>query len=353
MIKNTIFLSDSALRERVLSAKEKYLGICRDNSISIGIYYKGTSYIVSDKPESADYKYDIGSVTKTITAHLILHLRDLGLIDLDKSVSEYILLRKGDYPTVRELLTHTAGYGHLTPCEITVPALLRHGYAKKNIYESCKANTLLRCLERRSNASRKRGRYGYSDFAYALLALIAEAVLKKPFAEVLESFVYNSLNLGDTVIEPEESTRFPKSAKRGQKVSFWKWYRDNPYIAGGGLVSTVSDMLRYLSLQIESGESFITDAHKLCEKTLSEKSNVACCIGWHTYKKSNQLWHVGGVGTFRSSLIFNKKLRIGVAVLGNSKGVRSANVHYIAKMIYSEIKINKIDFSRISYETQQ
>lgn len=47
------------------------------------------------------------------------------------------------------------------------------------------------------------------------------------------------------------------------------------------------------------------------------------CIGWHTYKRSNQLWHVGGVGTFRSSIIFNKKCRLGVVVLGSSKGKRS------------------------------
>ena len=66
------------------------------------------------------------------------------------------------------------------------------------------------------------------------------------------------------------------------------------------------------------------------------------CIGWHTYKKSNQLWHVGGVGTFRTSLILNKRLRLGVAVLGNAKGKASANVQYIAKMLHSELKKNRI-----------
>lgn len=69
-------------------------------------------------------------------------------------------------------------------------------------------------------------------------------------------------------------------------------------------------------------------------------------MGWHTYKKSNQLWHVGGVGTFRTSVILNKQLRIGVAVLGNAKGKSSANAHYIAKMLYSELKSNKIDLEK-------
>ena len=60
---------------------------------------------------------------------------------------------------------------------------------------------------------------------------------------------------------------------------------------------------------------------------------------------------MGGVGTFRSSVIFNKKRKLGVVVLGNSKGVASANVHYLAKMLYSEMKINKINFKAISEDT--
>ena len=39
-----------------------------------------------------------------------------------------------------------------------------------------------------------------------------------------------------------------------------------------------------------------------------------------------------------------------VAVLGNAKGVASANVHYLAKMLYSEMKINKIALHGEIYE---
>jgi hypothetical protein len=99
-------------------------------------------------------------------------------------------------------------------------------------------------------------------------------------------------------------------------------------------------MLRYLNLQINLNEKYITDCH--IPQDFKSMSNIIPCLGWHTYKKSNQLWHVGGVGTFRSSIIFNKHKKIGVVVLGNAKGKKSANVHYIAKLIYSEIKRNKV-----------
>lgn len=347
MEKTIKILSTEALRQKLLSAIDGYLQICKDNSISVGLYHKGNLYVLSSDENPLNLQYDIGSVSKTITAHLILSLCEKGLIELHKSISEYISLPSGEYPTVYELLTHTAGYGHLTPAEITVPSLLRSGYAKRNIYESCTESTVLKCLSRRKKRTSRRGKYGYSDFSYSVLALIAESVSNQPFASLLETFIDNSLGLAQTTIEADENLRMPKPAKRGHKLRFWKWYRENPYIAGGGLVSTVYDMLKYIKLEIESKERYISGAHKICMSTVSEKRNEACCIGWHTYKKSNQLWHVGGVGTFRSSIIFNKKRGLGVVVLGNAKGIRSANVHYIAKMIYSEMKINKIDFSRI------
>ena len=131
----------------------------------------------------------------------------------------------------------------------------------------------------------------------------------------------------------------------GKAVDFWRWSDDNPYIAGGGFVTTVCDMLDYMRLQIESDEAFITSAHEVCDKAFSKRSSEGMCLGWHTYKKSDQLWHVGGVGSFRSSIIINKRKKLGVVVLGNGKGKSSANVHYLAKMIYSELKLKKINLA--------
>lgn len=108
------------------------------------------------------------------------------------------------------------------------------------------------------------------------------------------------------------------------------------------MVSNIEDVLRYIALQIESDKPYISSAHTICEESELKNNNHLMCIGWHTYKCSNQLWHVGGVGTFRTSIILNKKRKIGVAVLGNAKGKASANSHYIAKMLYSELKNKRI-----------
>ena len=343
-------LSLDAMRPKVANSINKYLSLSKNQSLTVGFYLGGRTYVFSNSDAPEELVYDIGSISKTVTAHLILSLAEDGKLSLGDSVSSYLDLPKGNYPTIYELLTHTAGYGHLTPVEITVPALLRHGYARRNIYEKCTDATVIRALGKRKK--KKDHGYSYSDFPFAILAVVAERVTGKSFSELIENFAQNELGMKNTYLTVPEHTRFPRSAYRGRLIDFWRWERDNPYVGGGGLVSTVSDMLTYIAHQIESNEKYITDAHRICERSVSQKSNTVSCIGWHTYRKSNQLWHVGGVGTFRSSVIINKPRRMGVIVLGNSKGVSSANVHYLAKMLYSEMKIRKIDFGKSTKDSE-
>ena len=338
------FLQMDAMRPKVVNSVNKYLSISKHQSLTVGFYKDGRLYVFGSAPDPTKLCYDIGSISKTLSAHLILQLAEKGLLSLEKSASDYLPLPKGDYPTLYELLTHTAGYGHLTPAGITVPALLRHGYARRNIYEGCTSDTVIRCLGRRKK--KKQYGYSYSDFPFAILAVIAETVTGKPFSLLIEDFVQNELGMKETFVSVPEEKRDPPSAYGKRTVGYWKWENDNPYIAAGGLVSNVCDMLTYIRHQIESEKTFIGAAHQICKASVSPKRNLASCIGWHTYKRSDQLWHVGGVGTFRSSVVINKKRRIGVIVLGNSKGVASANVHYLAKMLYSEMKIRKINFKK-------
>ncbi len=334
------FVNLNLLRPKLTEKINKYIALSKNNKLTIGLYKNGKCYVFGNTEENRFF-YDIGSVTKTVTAHLILKLHENKELDIEKTVDNYLPLKKGKYPTIYQLLTHTAGYHHLTPIEVTFLPLVAHGYARKNPYENCTVKTVIKCLERRRFVKPK-VRYGYSDYASAILATVAEEVTKTPFSTLLEDFIINDLGLKETLIELGSNKRNPAAAKGKKILPFWIWKRNNPYIAGGGLVSNIGDILKYIALQIESDKPYIAYAHTVCETSELKNSNHLMCIGWHTYKKSNQLWHVGGVGTFRTSVILNKRLKIGVAVLGNAKGKSSANAHYIAKMLYSELKNNRI-----------
>jgi CubicO group peptidase (beta-lactamase class C family) len=331
-------LKRDVFRTKVLKSYDKYLNISDKQKMAIGIYKDGKCYVFGNGID-VRYMYDIGSISKTMTAHLILKYVDLKIIGLNDRVDKYLKLKYGIYPTINELLTHSAGYSNLTPLEFTLPNLIKNGYSKRNIYEKIVCNDVIKALERRRKIKYK-NKYGYSDFAYAVLALVAEKVSGIKYSELLFNFIRNDLLLNDTLITLN-GNRQPLSVKDGKVLSYWKWNLNNPYIASGGVISNIYDMLKYISLQIESKENYVVNAHKISEDVIT-KNNLKICKGWHTYEKSHQLWHVGGVGTFRSSIIVNKHNKIGVVVLGNTKGIPGANVHYLAKMIYSELKIRKI-----------
>ncbi len=333
------YLPRAALRPKADGKIGEYLALSRMQALSVGLYVGGRCYVLALNDDEEALFYEIGSISKTLTAHLILSLSQRGLVALDTHVSDYLTLKKGSYPTIRELLTHTAGYGHLTPLELTLPRLIRHRYSHRNPYQGVKADRVIKCLERR-RWKKKDCPYGYSDFSYAILALIAEKVGEKPFSEQIVELIQKGFQMEQTGLCDE--THLPPSVYHGKPIPGWRWEADEPYLAGGGIVSNVYDMLTYMRLQIESDAPMITAAHQVCEGSFSKKKNVGTCMGWHTYKKSDQLWHVGGVGTFRSSVIVNRKRKLGVVVLGNTIGARSANVHYIAKMLYSELKLKKI-----------
>ncbi len=340
-----ISINPNRLRPKLAEKISKYLALSEHNRMTIGLYKNGKCYILGNE-EDNNLFYDIGSVTKTVTAHLILKLYEDKKIDINKTLDNYLTLKKGNYPTIYQLLTHTAGYHHLTPIEITLFPLITHGYAYKNPYENCTSKTVIKCLERRRFIKPK-VRYGYSDFASAILATVAEKVTQTPFSKLIEDFINNELNLKETLIKLSPEKRNPPAAKGKKILPFWIWKNNNPYIASGGMVSNIGDVLKYLALQIESDEQYIVSAHNVCKTSELKDNNHLMCIGWHTYKKSNQLWHVGGVSTFRTSLILNKHLKLGVAVLGNAKGKASANAHYIAKMLYSELKNNRINLKEV------
>lgn len=330
-----------SFKEKVNRSIEKYLNISSKVSLSIGIYYQGKVYICDLNENEEELYYDIGSITKTITAHMIMERVVKGTIDLNKDISAYICLKEGNYPNIKQLLTHCAGYFYLSPVEITVPSLVRRNYAKNNIYFNCNKDKLIKSIERRRKSRRilKNLTYSYSDYAHALLSLVLENVEGKSFNELLMKY-FKDMNMNNTCLSLDGNRL--QGVMNDKYIRPWEWNVNNPYIASGGVISNIFDMMKYVKEEIESNEDYILKGQVVCEESFSKKGRIGMCLAWHTYKNSNQLWHVGGVGTFRSSVIINRKKKLGVMVLGNSKGKKSANVHYLAKMIYSELKLKRI-----------
>ena len=311
-------------------ATELSIGIVIDGKISM------LSYENKKETKVDDRLFDIGSISKVFTSLLVLKEIEKGKINLSDNVSKFLSLDNGHYWNVGDLLRHKCDFHHLTPYQIVVKSLLRSGYSRRNLYENIIRERVIKEINRRRKHISKR-KYGYSDFATAMLGLILECVNKTTFSKQMNEFVKEDFGLVHTCCINEETKRTGSYIKNKQ-IPPWKWKSDNPYIAGGGMASSLSDMVSFIKQLIEKKDkSYIKTSFSTTDEEVEHN------LTYFLSKRKKSFWHVGGAGTFRSSMIINPNRKIGIIVLGNQVGRLNGNVHYLAKMIYTDIRRHKIN----------
>jgi D-alanyl-D-alanine carboxypeptidase len=145
------------------------------------------------------------SVAKTYTAVTILQLMEKGLIDLDKSMREYLpekiwkRIQYSDKITVRMLLNHTSGmfdyaydYGEVT-------------YLLNNGDKVWSEDFLLEFILDKKPVFYPGTKYMYCNSGYTMLAIIAEKVTGKPHSEIIRRQILEPLGLNRTFYKEEVS----------------------------------------------------------------------------------------------------------------------------------------------------
>ena len=327
----TVFAS--ILDYKTISIIKKYFSISNKVEMSIGIYQKGETKI------SDDNLYYIGSLSKVFTSLLVLKIITEKIIGIHTNINDFLHLQEGDYPTIYQCLTHTSGSYFSSFFRYTFLNLLL-GYSKKNLYQNITRENVIDTIKKMSRKKVKRGYYHYSDFNYAVLGILIEKIENRKFTDLLSDFIVNDLHLRNTFIfENKNST---KSVYHNKYINNWIWKENNPFITAGGIISNVEDLIKLANLVISSDLKYMKMASMICEESKQEKMKIVTTLSFHSYQKSNMLWHVGGIGTHRAMIIINSKRKLASVVLCNSNGVRKGNACYICKMIYGNLKRNKI-----------
>ena len=143
-----------------------------------------------DHPLDADSRFRIGSVTKTLTAVLVMQCRDDGLIDLDDPVGKHLDVPAHGDATIRRLMSHTAG-------------LQREPFG--DVWDSLlapDADKLLTELERAERVLPNARRFHYSNLAVAVLGQMVARLRGGTWAAVLQERILQPLGLSATSVEP-------------------------------------------------------------------------------------------------------------------------------------------------------
>lgn len=281
------------------------VGIIQDGQASFTVYGENGQIL----PEE-NHVYEIGSLTKTITASMISRAVMDGRIRLDDTIDAHLPLPEGkNYPTITELLTHTSGYSAYyfeTP-------MIGNFFAGRNSFNGISRDMV---LTKAKGLDMNRESYGftYSNFGYAVLGLVLEAVYDQDYIVLLNDYVQKDLGMTATKI----------SERDGDLGNYWDWQENDAYLSAGAVTSNIEDMLRYAQMQLDTDSPFAQCHQSL--KVINASSESYQMMGihmdeigmaWIIDKENGFIWHNGGTGHYNSYLGFSPETETAVVILSN------------------------------------
>jgi len=273
---------------------------------------------------TADTRFEIGSVTKPMTALLLAQMVEAGEVALDDPVrrhlpAEMVVPRRGEREiTLRELATHASGLPRMPANlvrQLESEAVARNPYSR---FDAAQLAACLKEIELKPNDS--------PDVVYSNLGmgLLGDALAHRhgtSYAELLRTRVLEPLEMKRTFVPPataEANDLATAYDARKQPKSPWTFAT----MAGAGAVrSTPADMLRFLDAQCGRSESPLAKAMRLTrEKQRPAYDGMDIGLGWFLRPVGDRtvVWHNGGTGGFRTYVAFCREPAVAVAVLSTN-----------------------------------
>ena len=229
---------DAYLRERPGPAFSGVVLVARGDSVLFERAY-GWADADLEIPTDPRMRFNIGSVTKPITATAILRLGERGALGLEQPLCAHLRQCPSAWRPVvlGQLLSHTSGIPDLFEDLPAAPAdsLLA-------VVEATVARHLADTLRFAPGE-----RYAYSNFNYILLGYVLEVAGGAPWLEVLRREVFDPAGMADT--EYDDVWRVLPGRVRGYELAGDELrnvrYHDHAAYTAGGLLSTTRDLLRF------------------------------------------------------------------------------------------------------------
>lgn len=308
----------------------------------------GVQDTITKTPVNKETLFCIGSVTKSITATIILKAVEMGILDLDRPINEYIpeikfKSRYEDFPeariTLRHLLSNHSGLTHEAPL----------GNNWDNI--DCTFEDHVLSINNTWLKHPVGQRNDYSSSGFDLAAYILQRKLKMSYAECAYKILFKQMGMSRTTIDRnkiiyDKNKAFGHSTRKNAPTSV------SPSLGGGAVFSTAEDMAKFIQLHLNHGKangiqfidsSFLNDMQSVQWKKEGQLNGYGLGL-FKDYSFNNSfidtynLNHEGDGLGFSSIIKWFPELNIGIVILFNSRApLRLADD--IFNFLFKEFKI--------------
>ncbi len=275
---------------------------------------------------TAQTPFQIGSVSKSFAALVVLQLADEGRLSIDDPVSKYLPYFQtndktaSDQISVRHLLNHRSGLSTLEGN--------RH---QDTTYRGVDAmERVIRDFKNVQLFAKPGARFQYSNANYMLIAQLIEYVDKIPYEKAVQARIFEKLGMKNSYIQMATD-----SAERSA-FGHTQWFGftvEKNFIAGrlmmgpGGVTSSAEDLATYLAAIFGNDPRIISNT---LTKALAKERKGGYEFGWEFDTVAGQriIFHGGLNPGFLAMVKYKPKTREGMLILTNMNGSHEGNFIY-------------------------
>lgn len=268
--------------------------------------------------------FQAGSISKSLTAVLVLKLHSEGKLDIDADICKYLKtwkLPKSKYVkknkvTLRMLLSHTAGLKGAQKMKLD-----QVGY-----HQDEKAPTLNEVLDGKTFLQKVEfdtvpgERHLYSNQGFGLIQKIIEDITNEPFHKTAARIVLKPFKMDnstfDVVLASDSDPSYAYSYRHGKvKSGYW---RHTASKCSGGLYSTPTDLAKFMIkvAHIINGED--TFLPKDVSRLLIDGEEYGLGFSLHKKGDTNLISHSGRNSGFFAYMAIDQKTNNGYVMMTNS-----------------------------------
>ena len=283
-----------------------------------------TAYFCADAKSQRPYDehtaFEIGSVTKTMTAALLAEFIARGEVALSDPIAKLLPAGtnvpsfNGREITIGDIVTHASG----------LPSFPWRMTDIDNPYAALAEHDLLGALAATRLTRAPGSQWEYSNFAMMVLSYALAKRSGKDYETLLRERLLAPLGMNETYI-----------AKRPPQVRLAQGHLPNalpavPWdfpidMAGvGGVRATLPDMVRYLEGELGTRESEITPALGRTQQQVASVGGHAMGMNWEILSRANIangrtiIMHGGGTGGYSSFVAFDRAAKRGAVLLSDT-----------------------------------
>ena len=299
----------------------------------------GVASVEFDVPVTTNTVFEIGSVSKQITAAGIMLLVEDGKINLDEKISRYLPETPDAWAkiTVRHLLTHTSGVESYTRVG---------GFELSKRYD---VNEFIGELGTLPLNFEQGSEYRYSNSGYNLLGYIIESVSVANYWDFLQERIFSPLRMKQT------ANRDPQFVIKNRATGY-EWGQDHlvgrdyeltDLFSSGAIVSTVDDLAKWaIALRDQSLLSVNSKRESWKPFVLNNGKENLYGLGWNilNFRGHRILRHGGHTAGFSANVSRYMDSDLSIVVLTNlgTVGLGTSIAEEIAKVYIPSLSLKSL-----------